>query len=574
MITRFTRLLTTVCVTMLIQGVAAQTAQWIVRPEQTAIQRMDHEYFKARNGGKYGVFSSIGFQVVPFMADSITDFVDGYAFALRLDDKGRRRILSIISSEQTVRQVVDEVYLTDDFPFFSRELMPVQDKKGKYGYLNTQGSLSIKCQYDYAKPFTHEELAAVTTGKLKKGSVPEIASSIVTSPRRVAYVNLMGKELKLPGEMGELCFGSTFRDGEAMVITTTGDMCTINVQGERVRDCAPHDYLAFDRQGMVIFPGEEEDAMYQPLVWPADGPMPFLEEGVYGYKQGNVIVVPSQFKMATPFSAGYAIVEGENGKYGVLGLVSESVRCEKRPGTLTTTDVTKEAVDYMIYLPRELNEATIKLNCIYEEGPEDARKSYTNGLERSFEFIHPRGKRVVQIYTDDLLIAEAFYESKKVAPPKNTVPAKQHKQGKITRFKVNTDDVIRESDNKGNTSSTKTKTTKSTTKTTTATGTDPANISISIAGGTTALKADSNDAASFSIVITNNGSSPVTTPVYVSGKGISATPRSVTIPAKGVAMVVATFSSIKAKENRTYTVKTSYRSLTKSMALSPFFTEF
>ena len=170
----------------------AQTAKWVIRPNYDEVQRMDHEYFKVRQGDKYGVFSSIGFQLVPFNCDSITDFVDGYAYAIKIDKKGRKRIMSIISSEQTVRDVEGEFYLTDDYPFFTRDMMPVRDKNGKYGYINYQGQVSISPRFEHAKPFCREELAAVVTGKLKSKvkTVPEIAQSIVPKLQRVAYVNL------------------------------------------------------------------------------------------------------------------------------------------------------------------------------------------------------------------------------------------------------------------------------------------------------------------------------------------------------------------------------------------------
>lgn len=564
----------------------AQTAKWVIRPNYDEVQRMDHEYFKVRQGDKYGVFSSIGFQLVPFNCDSITDFVDGYAYAIKIDKKGRKRIMSIISSEQTVRDVEGEFYLTDDYPFFTRDMMPVRDKNGKYGYINYQGQVSISPRFEHAKPFCREELAAVVTGKLKKSkvkTVPEIAQSIVPKLQRVAYVNLRGQELELAPELGELIFGSTFRDGEAMVITAEGDMCTINTEGQRVRDCAPRDYLAFDRQGMVIWPNEMEDTMYSTLTWPEDGPTPFLEDGLYGYRVGTRQIVPPQFRRAWPFSAGYAIVMGSEGKYGVLGLGSESVRCEKKKGTLANSDVTMEAVDYTVTIPKELEQAIIEMKFIYEEGPDDSNKSYSNGLKRDFAFVHPRGKRVAQIFADDLLVQEAFFESKKVKAPTPKPEQRTAQNGRVTKYEVDTSGVrvIRDNDDNGkkNTGSTTTKkpTTTSTKKPTTTTpqpAASPSNVTIAVSGGVNALKADSNDRAAFTVVIYNRGNTALSTPVMVTGKGVVYSPHSVNIAPNGTAQVVVTFTSVKAKESRTFTVKTNYKSLTGTISLSPFFVEF
>ena len=157
----------------------AQTAKWVIPPKHDEIQRMDHEYFKVRSGDKYGVFSSIGFQVVPFKCDSITDFIDGFAYALKIDKKGRKRIMAVISSEQVVRDVEEEVYLTEEYPFFTRDLLPVQDKSGKWGYINSQGQISIRPRFEYAKPFCHEELAVVVTGKLKTNGIEDIIHQLI-----------------------------------------------------------------------------------------------------------------------------------------------------------------------------------------------------------------------------------------------------------------------------------------------------------------------------------------------------------------------------------------------------------
>ena len=54
----------------------AQLARWIIRPVNQAISRMSSSHFKAWNAEHCGVINSDGKQVVPFMADSIPDFVN------------------------------------------------------------------------------------------------------------------------------------------------------------------------------------------------------------------------------------------------------------------------------------------------------------------------------------------------------------------------------------------------------------------------------------------------------------------------------------------------------------------
>ena len=79
----------------------AEVAKWIIRPVNQAISRMSSSHFKAWNAEKCGVFNSEGKQVVPFMADSITDFVDGHAVVLRLEDD-RWRLLSVLHVDGSI----------------------------------------------------------------------------------------------------------------------------------------------------------------------------------------------------------------------------------------------------------------------------------------------------------------------------------------------------------------------------------------------------------------------------------------------------------------------------------------
>ena len=92
--------------------------------------------------------------------------------------------------------------------------------------------------------------------------------------------------------------------------------------------------------------------------------------------------------------------------------------------------------------------------------------------------------------------------------------------------------------------------------------------------GASSLRANAKDCASFTITVTNNGTDVVSSPLTVSGKGVVCSTHQVTVPAKSSRSVTATFTGITAREQRSVTVSTSQRSTTKTITVTPFFTEF
>ena len=98
--------------------------------------------------------------------------------------------------------------------------------------------------------------------------------------------------------------------------------------------------------------------------------------------------------------------------------------------------------------------------------------------------------------------------------------------------------------------------------------------SVQIAIGAKTLKANAKDCASFTITITNNGNETLTAPVSVSGKGVVCGTNQVSVKPHSSRSITATFTGIKGKESRTVTVTASGKTVSCTIALTPFFTEF
>ena len=139
MMTRALRIaIVTICVLATTAVADAQIARWIIRPVNQAISRMSGSHFKAWNDEKCGVFNSDGKQVVPFMADSITDFVNDCAVVLRMEND-RWRLLSVLHASGTLYPVREQVYV-DENPFVASDRLLVTDKKHKDLFIDLQGA--------------------------------------------------------------------------------------------------------------------------------------------------------------------------------------------------------------------------------------------------------------------------------------------------------------------------------------------------------------------------------------------------------------------------------------------------
>ncbi len=152
-----------ICACAVCPTAQAQVAKWIIRPVNSAIARMNNSHFKAWNSEKCGVFNNEGKQVVPFMADSITDFVNDIAVVLRTE-KDRNRLLSVLHATGEIYPVREEVYV-DKNPFVCDNALLTFNKKGKEVFIDLEGNKMRKApSITHPEGQTVDELEFVTDG--------------------------------------------------------------------------------------------------------------------------------------------------------------------------------------------------------------------------------------------------------------------------------------------------------------------------------------------------------------------------------------------------------------------------
>lgn len=343
----------------------AQSVTWVIRPDfsmnsYTSIERISRDLYKATKNHLVGVINCKGEEVVPFLADSITTFVENKALILRRTIGGEHILMGILHDDQHggygYQTVSGGPYYIEDYPFFSEGYLIVWGesmfrKSRLCGYLDEKGELAIDLKYSSAKPFS-EGLASV---------VETILGSTLTT-----YIDRYGRKLKIDKSVGSVVMASSFFNSEAIIRNSNGIYLYIDTNGRllRERDGAN---LDFDWKGRV-----SKESLPSPLPKP-DGPIPFCENGMWGYRNTNgSVLVPPQFYMADPFISGNARVSISYSdstnvtvfRPGILRLVDGCVTLTQEFGTMTEKSRNKEPVHFVCKLPNALSNKVIALDVI------------------------------------------------------------------------------------------------------------------------------------------------------------------------------------------------------------------
>ncbi|ADY35922.1 KWG Leptospira repeat protein [Phocaeicola salanitronis DSM 18170] len=490
----------------------SQTAKWIIKPYYDSVVRYAEGVYKVSSGNKVGVVNAEGEVVVSVSADSITAMSEGCALVLNRTEDGDYQLTNILYRDGSVTSIMGEYYVKA-YPFFSEGRLPVYNKRKRYGYMDTSGKLVVNCSYSSAYPFS-EGWAAVGKGKGILGIGVDL---IKTGKEKISYIDKDGKTMPLQADLEDITMGTSFKNGEALVVTKEGKYCFINTSGKVIRT-DNNVALSFDKKHAL---GSEDDfdvfdAMPDITY---DGPSTFVKEGLYGYKSGAAIILPCQFDEAMPFSKGYAIAS-KNKKFGVLKLIRSAFSCRASKGTLAASGSDMESVDYIVTVPDEWRKTSLELSCIGKETQKCVRPGDSSS-SRVFSFMRAKGSYTLQLEGEDLIVWN---------------------------------------DAMGNASST-----------VSASG---GQVDISISPSV--AKANVKDNASVKVTFTNNTSEVKTFSVNISGSRLAPVSKELKLSPGQSQTIYATFTKVLKKEYRAITVSTSLTSkkTSKRIQLLPFFTEY
>lgn len=294
-----------VCLSM---TVSAQTVVWQLPPtDYSQITRYFKDIYQVEKNGKIGLIHSDGKVIVPTVCERITDFCNHIALVVSMEGNDEL-IHGFLTDRGNYIPLSQKYYTLKGQEFFSDGMLSVKNDRGKVGYLDEQGreALGFDGKYDKIKPFS-EGYAAVFKNKnyslIDKGG---------------------GKATFIIG-IGEIYGGTNVYQGSAYVWDTDGHFYTYDTATGKCKSAKKPSNVQWDY--LYCFTGVSgrgKTAPFSKLTSSGTiGLKPVNEGGLYGYQEGNKIVLPCQLAEATPFEDGLAVVK-LNGKYGILRYVSQA----------------------------------------------------------------------------------------------------------------------------------------------------------------------------------------------------------------------------------------------------------
>ena len=322
------------CTLMLAISGFAKTVVWSVPPEFDTLTPYADGVFFCQKGGKWGLVSQQGKMLLPTQYDFITYMTDGYALA-GVKDGTKNKISCIISDDYGVTEVKGAYYLVNRYyTFFSEDKIPVANKAGKEGYMDTSGEIVIKCQFDKVHPFS-EGLASVS----KYPKAFYINEQYDNNPK--------ASILPVEFNYGDLTFATTFYKGQAVVAYNTKS-AVINTHGQKIGNYSGRiNATCFNKFDYTIKDcgAKERSAEYKPDS--GTSIVAFVEQnGLMGYREGTDTLLHASLSTAGSFlNTGYAVA-CQNGKAGLLHIIEGDVKpyleVEGKPlqqgGKLTASD--------------------------------------------------------------------------------------------------------------------------------------------------------------------------------------------------------------------------------------------
>lgn len=373
--------------------VLAQTVQWAVRPTSAQIEGYG-QLLKVRRSGKCGLIDHNSQVIVPASYDSISPFRDGYAIAMNVRGNQLKIEAVISENDYEVQPLTENVYATR-YLWFSDGKMPVKGSSG-WGYLGTDGNMSIPCQFQAAYPFS-EGFASVTIDD------------------KAYYIDRNMDYLPVEAGYGNLVFASTFTGDEAVVYSGnsyTPKGYVINRRGRIVRNYkVKPDDLKVNKYDHSV---GDKVAHYKEHVQQLpqdDSYVVFQENGRYGYKKDGFVVLPAQLERAEPVRGQFANVRFK-GQNGVLRMVNGRFSVQMENNVIDVIDEQSGKGYLQLNLPAPFVDANVMLRMTGSRGEEMFIQSNVSHGEQRLYTIRPSRvpasscskSYTIEVWSDNLLL--------------------------------------------------------------------------------------------------------------------------------------------------------------------------
>lgn len=313
---------------------SAKIASWRVKPMYEAIKPHSERFYYCMQGGLWGLIDTKGDTILPANYDFITHLHEGMGIFGKMDN-GNYRICGLLDENGTSTQVEGYLYLIPEYAYFSQGQLCVMDSSGKKGYLGKDGTLTISCQFDAARPFC-EGLASV-----KKG-------------HWVFYVNeyydrdTVRNALYPAFHNGYVTKGSSFRGGEA-VVGANGKYRVIAKDGSVKRSFDGRFWRTNFYDYAMLRSGEEDYEVSKPFSAAYNKEIEVVkQDGRYGLSDNGRVIIPPLLDSLSEVDANGLAMAIQDGKAGLLGIA------EGRP-EIEFTKGSDGQVSYNVTLPEEMS---------------------------------------------------------------------------------------------------------------------------------------------------------------------------------------------------------------------------
>ncbi len=277
---------------------SAKTASWAISPKYDKLSRLDYDIFIFQQSGKFGLVRPGNITLTSASFDYISSFINGYALAC-IKEGDKYLLKYIIDKNGSVVYIDGTYYLLSPIKgqYVSENKIPVSNRSGKCGYMNTNGKLVVKCQFDNALPF-------------KQGMAP-VKTGYYMHFINETYDNT-GYLLPVDFHDGDITDATCFSNGEAMVAYNT-DIALIDLYGNKVRKVKDSQIGQIYAEKMSL--PQKHTALSLGRMYDY-----VTKNGLYGITEnGKTILTPQFSNVSGSYDDGLIIVN-QNNKYGVISI--------------------------------------------------------------------------------------------------------------------------------------------------------------------------------------------------------------------------------------------------------------
>lgn len=290
----------------------SQIIVWSVTPEYDELKPYSEGIYYCNKGSKWGLISKEGKVLLTPKYDFITPMVEGYAIA-GVKDGSKNKISCIIDESFNHTEVKSDYYLVNRYySYFSEGKIPVSNKSGRQGFLNANGDLIIKCQFDNVHPFSNG-FASI----FKYPNAYYITEKYDSSPR--------DHTLPVDFNNGDITFASSFYNEKA-VVAYNEKSAVINTKGLRIGNYKGKiDSKCYNKYDYTIVDCGSKNRIEEYTCKYNDEIITFQNNNLYGYKKSGNVIVYATFSQASSFTSNGCAIASINGKYGLLQLLDGSI---------------------------------------------------------------------------------------------------------------------------------------------------------------------------------------------------------------------------------------------------------